>query len=188
MIHSSARAGPHTRILIPSQPQQRLRRFSQRAIPFAQAPYAVTPKGANWLWAWSLAVPVASRHQALAQRFIAWATSKAYIELVARQRGWAAVPTGTRQSTYANPAFRRVAAFAHDEKRAIDSVQPGDSTLPRSPYMGVQYAAIPEFQTIGIAVGQQISAALSGRLTVDQALKASQAIADREMRSAGYYR
>lgn len=156
-------------------------------VAYAQAPSAVTAKGANWLWAWSLAIPAASRHPEAAQRFVAWATSKEYVALVARERGWAAVPTGTRQSTYANPAFARVATFAAAEKRAIDSVNPGDSTLPRSPYMGVQYAAIPEFQTIGIVVGQQVAAALSGRVSVEQALRSAQRLAELEMRRAGYY-
>ena len=40
----------------------------------------------------------------------------------------------------------------------------------------------------GIAVGQQMSAALSGKASVDQALKTSQTAADREMRKAGYYK
>ena len=52
----------------------------------------------------------------------------------------------------------------------------------------MQFAAIPEFQAIGIAVGQQMSAALAGKVTVDQALKTSQTAADREMRKAGYYK
>ena len=54
--------------------------------------------------------------------------------------------------------------------------------------MGVQFAAIPEFQAIGIAVGQQMSAALSGKTSVAAALKASQQVADREMRKGGYYK
>jgi sorbitol/mannitol transport system substrate-binding protein len=54
--------------------------------------------------------------------------------------------------------------------------------------VGVQFAAIPEFQSIGIAVGQQMSAALAGTTTVDRALKASQVAAEREMRRAGYYK
>jgi sorbitol/mannitol transport system substrate-binding protein len=98
------------------------------------------------------------------------------------------VPTGTRKSTYANPEFLKAARFAEAEKKAIDSANPNDSTLPKSPYVGVQYAAIPEFQAIGIAVGQQMSAALSGKTTVDQALKTSQTAADREMRKGGYYK
>ncbi|HXE47382.1 MAG TPA: sugar ABC transporter substrate-binding protein, partial [Ramlibacter sp.] len=45
-----------------------------------------------------------------------------------------------------------------------------------------------EFQAIGIAVGQQMSAALSGKTSVDAALKASQNAADREMKKGGYYK
>ena len=54
--------------------------------------------------------------------------------------------------------------------------------------MGVQFAAIPEFQAIGVAVGQQLSAILAGKATVDEALKAGQLAADREMRKGGYYK
>jgi len=157
-------------------------------VAFAQAPVAVTPKGANWLWAWALAIPAGSKNQDTAQKFIAWATSKDYIKLVGREAGWGSIPTGTRKSTYTTPEFLKAAKFADAEKKAIDSANPNDSTLPKSPYVGVQFAAIPEFQAIGIAVGQQMSAALAGKETVDQALKTSQTAADREMRKAGYYK
>ena len=157
-------------------------------VAFAQAPTAVTPKGANWLWAWALAIPAGSKNADTAQKFIAWATSKEYIQLVAKEQGWAHVPTGTRKSTYASAEFVKAAKFADAEKKAIDSANPNDSTLPKSPYVGVQFAAIPEFQAIGIAVGQQMSAALAGKETVQQALTAGQNAADREMRKAGYYK
>ena len=52
----------------------------------------------------------------------------------------------------------------------------------------MQYAAIPEFQAIGLAVGQQMSAALAGQETVDEALKNAQVAADRQMERAGYYK
>ena len=157
-------------------------------VAFAQGPYAVTQKGANWLWAWALAVPAGTKNADAAQKFITWATSKDYINLVAKEKGWAAVPTGTRKSTYANPEFMKAAKFAAAEKAAIDSANPNDSTLAKSPYVGVQFAAIPEFQAIGIAVGQQMSSALAGKTTVDAALKASNAAADREMKKGGYYK
>ena len=158
-------------------------------VAFAQGPYEVTEKGANWLWAWALAIPAGTKNAEAAQKFINWATSKDYIALVAKEKGsWAAVPTGTRKSTYANPEFLKAAKFAEAEKKAIDSANPNDSTLPKSPYVGVQFAAIPEFQAIGIAVGQQMSAALAGKETVDQALKASQTAAEREMKKGGYYK
>jgi sorbitol/mannitol transport system substrate-binding protein len=157
-------------------------------VDFAQAPSAVTDKGANWLWAWALAIPAGSKNADAAQKFINWATSKDYVQLVAKEAGWGSVPTGTRKSTYLSREFRQAAKFGAAEQKAIFSANPNDPTLPKSPYVGVQYAAIPEFQAIGIAVGQQMSAALAGKTTVDQALKASQVAADREMRKAGYYK
>ncbi|WP_140626620.1 ABC transporter substrate-binding protein [Methylibium rhizosphaerae] len=157
-------------------------------VAFAQAPTAVTPKGANWLWAWALAIPAGSQKVDAAQKFVKWATSKDYVKLVAKEEGWGAVPTGTRKSTYATPEFLKAAKFAEAEKKAIDTANPNDSTLPKSPYVGVQFAAIPEFQAIGIAVGQQMSAALAGKVTVDQALATSQTAAEREMKKAGYYK
>ncbi|HEX5682906.1 MAG TPA: sugar ABC transporter substrate-binding protein [Ideonella sp.] len=157
-------------------------------VDFVQAPSAVTDKGANWLWAWALAIPAASKNPDAAQKFINWATSKDYIKLVAKEAGWASVPTGTRKSTYLTREFRAAAKFGAAEQKAMLSANPNDATLPKSPYVGVQFAAIPEFQAIGIAVGQQMSAALAGKSTVDEALKASQTAADREMRKAGYYK
>ena len=157
-------------------------------VAFAQAPTAVTPKGANWLWAWALGVPASSKQPEAAQKFVIWATSKDYIQLVAKESGWGAVPTGTRASTYKNPEFQKAAKFAEAEKKAIDSANPTDSTLPKSPYVGVQFASIEEFQSIGVVVGQQMSAALAGKSTVDDALKASQEAANREMIKAGYYK
>ena len=157
-------------------------------VAFAQAPTMVTPKGANWLWAWSLAIPAGSKKVDAANKFITWATSKEYINLVGKEVGWGNVPTGTRKSTYENAEFLKVAKFAAAEKLAIDTANPNDSTLPKSPYVGVQFAAIPEFQAIGVTVGQEMSAALAGKKSVDAALKAGQVAADREMKKAGYYK
>lgn len=156
-------------------------------VAFAQAPVAVTHRGANWLWAWALAVPSGTKQAGDARKFIEWATSKAYIELVAETNGWGSVPTGTRQSTYDNPNFQSAAVFADAELAAILSADPSNSTQDPTPYTGVQFAAIPEFQAIGIAVGQQMSAALAGNVSVEEALAAAQTAADREMKKAGYY-
>ncbi len=156
-------------------------------IAFAQSPVAVTNRGANWLWAWALAVPAGTKQADDAKTFIEWATSADYIELVASKNGWGAVPTGTRTSTYENSNFQNAAVFADAELKAILSANPGNSTQNPSPYTGVQFAAIPEFQAIGIAVGQQMTAALAGDISVEEALANAQAAADREMRKGGYY-
>ena len=157
-------------------------------VAFAPAPSQVTAKGSNWLWAWALGIPSSSTKKDLAQKFVKWATSKDYIKLVGKEVGWGNVPTGSRKSTYTLPEFLKAAKFADAELKSINSVDPVHSTLPPSPYLGVQFAAIPEFQAIGVAVGQQMSSALAGKSTVDEALKQSQDAADREMKKARYYK
>jgi len=43
-----------------------------------------TPVGANWLWAWAMAVPAGSPNSEEAKKFIEWATSKDYIKAVGK--------------------------------------------------------------------------------------------------------
>ena len=54
------------------------------------------------------------------------------------------------------------------------------------PYTGVQFVAIPEFQGLGTAAGQQFSAALAGQMTAEDALASVQTMVQREMTRAGY--
>ena len=71
-------------------------------VGFALAPDNGLGKRGNWLWAWSLAIPAGTQKEEAAQKFVSWATSKHYTELVAEKEGWANVPPGTRTSLYAN--------------------------------------------------------------------------------------
>ncbi len=156
-------------------------------VAYAQSPNAGTPVGANWLWAWAMAVPAGSPNADEAKKFIEWATSKEYILAVANhpEFGWGSVPTGTRKSTYAYPEFQAAAPFASAELAAIESAAPEATDI--KPYVGVQFAAIPEFPEVGGAVAQEIAAALTGAKTVDEALAAAQSAADKIMSEAGYY-
>lgn len=156
------------------------------SVGFALAPCSVTCRGGNWLWAWSLAIPAGTQKEADAKKFIAWATSKEYLALVASQEGWANVPPGTRTSLYTNPQYTRAAAFAERTLQAINSADPITGTLKPKPYVGVQFVAIPEFQEIGTRVGQEFSAALAGRQTVERALSNAQKFTARTMKRAGY--
>ncbi|WP_050602630.1 sugar ABC transporter substrate-binding protein [Ruegeria sp. 6PALISEP08] len=155
-------------------------------VEYAQSPNAGNPVGANWLWAWAMAVPAGTPNAEEAKAFIEWATSKDYVQAVGNhpEFGWAKVPTGQRASTYALPEFQAVAGFAAAEMAAIESAAPEATDL--KPYVGVQFAAIPEFPEVGSAVAQEIAAALSGAKSVDDALAASQAAAASIMEEAGY--
>lgn len=143
-------------------------------VGFVAAPSGGTDRGSNWLWAWSLAVPASSEHQDVAREFVAWATSSEYTELVAAEHGWANVPPGTRTSLYSNPEYLAAAPFAEQTLTAITSADPEDPTVEPVPYTGVQYVAVPEFQGIGTAVGQQFTDALTGERTPEEALENAQ--------------
>ena len=155
-------------------------------IGFAAAPVEVTPKGNHWLWSWSLAIPKTSKSQDAAKKFAMWATSKEYIELAAKDEGWASVPPGTRKSTYANPEYKKAAPFGDFVLSAIESASPTDATLQKVPYTGVQFVGIPEFQSFGTVVGQSIAGVVAGQMTVDAALTAGNAAANRAVKQAGY--
>ncbi|SPB14956.1 extracellular solute-binding protein [Caballeronia novacaledonica] len=155
-------------------------------IGFAAAPVAVTPKGSHWLWSWSLAIPKTSKQQDAAKKFAAWATSKEYIEMVGKDEGWASVPPGTRKSTYARPEYKQAAPFGDFVLKAIETADPNDATLHKVPYSGIQFVGIPEFQSFGTVVGQSIAGVVAGQTSVDNALKAANAAADRAVKQAGY--
>ncbi|TPP09395.1 ABC transporter substrate-binding protein [Rhizobium glycinendophyticum] len=155
-------------------------------VSYALAPDTGLGKRGNWLWAWSLAVPAGTQKAEAAQKFVSWATSKAYLELVASKEGWANVPPGTRSSLYANPEYQKAAPFA---KMTLDSINAADPTKPTVkpvPYVGVQFVAIPEFQGLGTTVGQLFSAALAGQMSVDDALKQAQDASTATMTEGGY--
>lgn len=152
---------------------------------FALAPDTGLGKRGNWLWAWSLAIPAGTQKEAAAKKFVEWATSKEYLALVAEKEGWANVPPGTRTSLYENPEYAKV-PFAKMTLDSINSADPTNPAVDEVPYVGVQFVAIPEFQGIATAVGQQFSAALAGTTSIEDALANAQKLTTREMTRAGY--
>ncbi|MGC4026922.1 MAG: sugar ABC transporter substrate-binding protein [Mesorhizobium sp.] len=155
-------------------------------VGYALAPDNGLGKRGNWLWAWSLAIPAGTQKAAAAEKFVSWATDKAYLELVASKEGWANVPPGTRTSLYNNPEYQKAAPFAKMTLDSINSADPTKPTVKPVPYVGVQFVAIPQFQSLGTQVGQLFSAALAGQMSVDDALAQAQSTSVREMTRAGY--
>jgi sorbitol/mannitol transport system substrate-binding protein len=157
-------------------------------VGFAAMPTGSFKGAPTWLWSWNLAIPATSKQSDAARTFIAWATSKEYIRLVAKENGWVSVPPGTRVSTYDDANYQSAAPFAAFVRKAIDVANPNGQTAQPRPYTGAQFVAIPEFQGIGTQVGQTIAATLTGQTSADQALKAAQSATERTMRQAGYPR
>jgi sorbitol/mannitol transport system substrate-binding protein len=146
---------------------------------YAQTGYAFAPtqqtKSSGWLWSWSLGIPQGVSDSVAAWKFVSWATSKQYDHLVGSKYGWSAVPPGTRTSLYSNPQYDKAAApFEAITLASIDSVDPDHPTVSQVPYVGIQYVDIPQFENLGVEVGQQIAGAIAGTESVSQALQTSQ--------------
>lgn len=156
-------------------------------VGYAEQPYGKFKKGHHYLWSWALAIPVSSKAKDAAQKFIMWATSPEYIQLVAERRGWDQVPAGTRKSLYKNPEYLKAAPFAEMTYKMIMAAQIRDMCQEPVPYYGNSYIALPEFAGIGNFITQEWAAVMSGDKTVDQAVQVAQEFAERTMREAGYY-
>ena len=154
-------------------------------VGFALAPDNGLGKRSNWLWAWALAIPAGSQKVDAAKQFIEWATSNGYIELVASKEGWANVPPGARTSLYENPNYKDI-PFAKMTLDSILSADPNNPTVDPVPYVGVQFAAIPEFAGIATEVSQEFSAVYAGQQSVEEALAKAQALTNDAMEAAGY--
>jgi sorbitol/mannitol transport system substrate-binding protein len=147
---------------------------------FAPAPVKETD-ASGWLWSWALALPVTSEKADLGWEFISFATGPQYLKQAGTRvpGGWAAIPPGTRESTYDIPQYKKAAvAFAEptlDSIAAAPIDNPG--TTPRPGVPGVQYVGIPEFQDVGNKCTEEFSAVIAGRSSIDSALENCQQIA-----------
>jgi sorbitol/mannitol transport system substrate-binding protein len=153
---------------------------------YVSAPGASGAQRFAWLWSWALAVPNSSRHKAEAAQFIAWATSKNYIGMVAKNHGWAAIPPGTRKSTYANESYLKAAPFASFVQSAIESAHLREIGMQPHVYRETQFVSIPEFPAIGDQVGLQVAATLKGKQSARQALGVAQALVTKQMKDSGF--
>ena len=134
-------------------------------------------RASGWLWSWALAIPKTHPIHGLAWKYISWATGPRYIEAAGDliPGGWAAIPPGTRRSTYEIPQYQEAAARLrrpdaggdggradrqprHDDR---DRVCPVCST-----------SASREFQDVGNRCTEQFSGVIAGRVDIDDALSA----------------
>jgi sorbitol/mannitol transport system substrate-binding protein len=145
---------------------------------YVAAPVVKT-ESSGWLYAWSWSIQQASDKKDNAWKFISWASSKQYEELVGKEFGWSEVPAGKRTSTYENPDYLKEAgAFAEPQRDAIAAADPRNPGVQERPAIGIQFIDIPEFTDLGTQVSQYVSSAIAGQMSVDEALDRGQDLAD----------
>ena len=148
-------------------------------IGYLPAPIVEKPNS-GWLYTWALGIPKGAKNPDGAWKFISWMTSRDYMKLVGEKLGWARVPPGSRTSTYTQlPEYEAISkSYGPLTLKSIESASPNKPTVQPVPYTGVQFVGIPEFQDLGTRVSQQISAAIAGQKSVDDALRQSQEYAE----------
>jgi sorbitol/mannitol transport system substrate-binding protein len=157
-------------------------------VGYAYPPSAALPTG-SWLWNWSFAMAKNTDAKDASLAFMKWATSKDYVNLVGSTSGlgWGKAPTGSRQSTYANPAYEKYASgFYKIVLSAIKEANPNKPTRDPVPYTGGQFVRIPEFQDLGNNVSQQFAAAIVKQQSVDDAIKKANDLANQTAIDGGY--
>jgi len=147
-------------------------------IGYVPAPVVHTD-ASGWLYAWAWGIQAASEKKDAAWEFISWASGKEYERLVGEEIGWSSVPAGKRASTYEIPEYLEVAsAFAEPTRAAIESADPLDPGVQPRPAPGIQFVGIPEFPELGTQVSQEVSSAIAGLVTVEDALDRGQQLAE----------
>jgi sorbitol/mannitol transport system substrate-binding protein len=152
---------------------------------FAFAPHFKTTS-TGWLWTWALAIPKSSPDPTDAWKYISWATGPQYLKAAGSRvkGGWAAIPPGTRFSTYRIPQYKKAAkAFAATTLAAMKAApitNPGTTKRPGLP--GVQYVGIPQFQDVGNRCTQLFAAVISGSMKDTAALSQCQQIASQAIK------
>ena len=153
-------------------------------VGYTLAPTNIT-NASGWLRSQSFVISIFEDTEP-SWEFISWVTSPEFARIAAENLpgGLADVEQNTRLSTHANPEFVEAnEPYAEIVLEAI-TTSPIDNpgTTPRPGLAGglaggVQFVGIPEFQDIANRCTQQLSDAIAGLISVDEALDACQAIA-----------
>ncbi len=157
-------------------------------IGIAYAPTGVkSPTG--WLWAWAFGLESTSKNKPAAYQFMEWATGKAYAQLVFdKTSSWGGVPSGARKSLYDISGYKTYGqAFNGVVVDSLNTVDPTKATnFSDTPYTGIQFVQIPEFQDLGTKCTQEFAGAISGSETSDAAIAKCQTYAEAVATSGGY--
>lgn len=141
---------------------------------YAFAPVDKT-KYSGWLWSWDWAMPSTTKKSDTAWKFISWASSKKYENLVGSKLGWSRVPDGKRASTYAIPEYQKAtAAYYKLVKESIENADPANPGVQKRPTVGIQFVDVAEFADLGDKVSSYVDDVLTGRSSVKAALDKGQ--------------
>jgi sorbitol/mannitol transport system substrate-binding protein len=124
-------------------------------------------------------VPSTTKKADTAWKFISWASSKKYENLVGNKLGWSRVPDGKRASTYEIPQYQQAtAAYYKLVEDSINHADPNNPGVQPRPAPGVQYVGIAEFADLCTKVSSYVDDVLVSKSSVKSALDKGQSDAE----------
>ncbi len=155
---------------------------------YVMAPHQKMKTNTSWLWNWAMAINPKSdtdKKKAVFD-FILWATSKDYIKMTTElDPTGASTPPASRSSTYSLDAYKN-APYAAATLKALESTDFTKPTLDPVPYVGLQYVAMPEFADWGTKMTEYLAAYVTDKMTLDEAIKKTNDLANQVAKDGGY--
>lgn len=134
---------------------------------------------------WGIALTSSSKNKDAGFEFMKWVTSKEYVQLVAAEKGWLSVPTGTRASTYNAVEYQELAPYAKQVLESLETVEFTHPAVGDTPYVGNSLPNIPEWSGLGERLGQLLSGYISSDQSTDKVLQDAQYAAERAFVDGG---
>ncbi len=147
-------------------------------IGYVMAPHDKLVKNTAWLWNWTMCINpnIAAERKQAAFDFILWATSKDYVALTLKEDpSCGTTPSANRYSTYKLAEYAK-APYAAITLKTLENLDFTKPTLKPSPYVGLQYMAIPEFADIGTSMTEYLADYVVNKTTLDEAIRKTQAV------------
>ena len=145
---------------------------------YAAAPVVKT-KSSGWLYAWSWSIQAASTKKDNAWKFISWAAARSTNSWWATSwAGRGCLPASAPRPMRTPTTWRWPRRLRRPTKEAIETADPENPGVQPRPAIGIQFLDIPEFPDLGTQVSQDVSSAIAGKTTVEEALEKGQELAE----------
>ena len=157
-------------------------------VGYVMPPHEKMKSNTSWLWNWSMGINPKSEDakKAATFDFMTWATSKDYIKMTTELDPTGAVtPPASRSSTYQLEAYKST-PYAAMTLKTLESTDFTKPTLEPVPYVGLQYVAMPEFADWGTKMTENLAAYVTDKMTLDQAIKATNDLCNQVAKDGGY--
>lgn len=157
-------------------------------VGYAMAPHQVKESNCGWLWSWDMGInpkTTDAKKQAVFDYMI-WATSKDFAKLAQQSDPTgASTPCAARTSTYSLEGYKDL-PYASETMKALADADFTKPCVNKTPYVGLQYIAIPEFADLGDKMTQNVAAYVTGKMTLDEAISKTQEEFNEAAKDGGY--